>query len=153
MSWRRRRARRLDRHGVEAAAGIGHVPHRAVDQPRVDAADGERAVALAARLHADGPHVLDLARRDELREDVLLAAHREAHHAVDLLELVEVGRLLGDRAKLDRDGPAPARLTWSSYSLPDMVHGAVGSLRSHVWYELENLYGKVAEEVDEASAE
>ena len=50
-------------------------------------------------------------------------------------------------------GPAPARLTWSSYSLPEMVHGAVGSLRSHVWYELENLYGKVAEEVDEASAE
>ena len=31
----------------------------------------------------------------------------EAHHAVDLLELVKVGRLPSDRPKLDRDGPGP----------------------------------------------
>ena len=47
-------------------------------------------------------------------------------------------------------GPYPARETASAYSDPEMVHTAVGSLRSHVWYELENLNGRTGLEVDDA---
>ena len=35
-------------------------------------------------------------------------------------------------------GPYPARETWSLYVLPLMVQTAVGLVKSHVWYELEN---------------
>ena len=48
-------------------------------------------------------------------------------------------------------GPKPASETWSLYSRPETVHGAVGCLRSQVSYVLEKLKGKAAREVDEAA--
>eukprot|EP00964_Phaeocystis_antarctica_P104677 scaffold69793_cov55-Phaeocystis_antarctica.AAC.1 len=45
--------------------------------PRVDAADGERAVGVRAVVHAERPHVVAPLRLDELAEDVLVPAGGE----------------------------------------------------------------------------
>jgi len=51
--------------------------------------------------------------------------------------------------KVTWTGPRPARLTWSLWRRPEMVHGAVGALRSHVWYVLEKMNGNAAELVED----